>query len=75
MASTMLHLGHRDRHPILDVRALESLGFVQKNPYYDFDLWWEYVVECRRLADKHGVDMRTLDRALWQWPNDPSETH
>jgi hypothetical protein len=66
MASCVLHFGHRDRYPILDVRALESLGFSQPNPRYDFDFWWDYVVACRRLADDHRVDMRTLDRALWQ---------
>ena len=73
-ASTVLHFGHRDRYPILDVRALESLGFTQKNAYYDFDFWWDYVTICRRLADEHEMDMRTLDRALWQWSKERALT-
>jgi hypothetical protein len=36
-------------------------------PYYDFDLWWCYVCTCREIAAQAGVDMRTLDRALWQY--------
>lgn len=73
-ASTVLHFGHRDRYPILEVRALESLGFTQKDASYEFDFWWDYVTTCRRLADEHKVDMRTLDRALWQWSKERAQT-
>jgi hypothetical protein len=66
-ASVLLHFGHRDRYPILDVRALEALGSREPASGYSFDFWWAYVLECRRLADAARVDMRTLDRALWQW--------
>jgi hypothetical protein len=66
-ASVLLHFGHRGRYPILDVRALEALGSKEPARGYSFDFWWAYVLECRRLADAAGVDMRTLDRALWQW--------
>ena len=65
-ASVLLHFAHADPYPILDVRALWSLGF-DKAPAYSFEFWWQYVQECRELAHKHGVDMRTLDRALWQY--------
>lgn len=65
-ASVLLHFGSRDPYPILDFRALWSMG-VETPPLYTFSYWWEYVQECRRLAEEAGVSMRTLDRALWQY--------
>lgn len=67
MASVLLHFGHKDPYPILDFRALWSLGCEQEPAYYSFDLWWSYVVCCRDLREKAGTTMRTLDRALWQY--------
>jgi hypothetical protein len=72
VASVILHFCHRDRYPILDFRAFESLG-IAPMPRITFDLWWEYVQCCRTLADRHGVDMRTLDRALWQYSKKPGD--
>lgn len=66
-ASVLLHLGHKDRYPILDVRALWSLGVDKPPPYYAFEFWSAYVEMCRSLADEAGVPMRTFDRALWQY--------
>jgi hypothetical protein len=65
-ASVILHLYHKDRYPILDFRALWSLGQVVPK-VYTFEYWWPYVEFCRGLADHAKVDMRTLDRALWQY--------
>lgn len=70
-ASVLLHLAHRDPYPILDFRALWSLGVDAQPSYYSFELWERYVQRCRELAMEAGVDMRTLDRALWQY----SSTH
>src|SRR5690606_2956835 len=41
MASVILHFCHRDPYPILDVRALWSLGIPEGEPKsgYDFALW------------------------------------
>lgn len=65
-ASVLLHFGHRDPYPILDYRALESLG--QSRPAaYSMPFWLAYLEATRRLAIENDVDMRTLDRALWQW--------
>lgn len=72
-ASVLLHFAHRDRYPILDFRALEALG-VDGRQNYSFELWWEYVKICRALADKAGVTMRTLDRAMWWWSKTSSAT-
>lgn len=68
-ASTLIHFAHRARYPILDVRALWSLGIPKAPRFYSFSFWWEYVLACRSLASAAGVDMRTLDRALWQYSN------
>lgn len=66
-ASAILHFCHREPYPILDVRALWSLSIEQRNPYYPFHFWWEYVGCCRAFANERGVTMRILDRALWQY--------
>jgi len=65
MASVILHWCHADPYPILDFRALWSLG-LDPLPPYDFDLWRAYTGHCRGLAAA-GVTMRDLDRALWQY--------
>ena len=63
-ASVLLHFGSKDPYPILDVRALWSLG-IEKAPPYKFDFWWVYVSYCRDVAQRHKISMRCLDRALW----------
>jgi len=65
-ASVVLHLYHRDPYPLLDVRALWSVG-VDASSKYTFDLWSQYVTYCRKLVDRSGAQMRGLDRALWQY--------
>lgn len=64
IASVILHFFHAEEYPILDFRALESVGVKVPRPY-TFRFWWEYVEFCRDLADRTVRDMRTLDRALW----------
>jgi hypothetical protein len=64
-ASVLLHFAHPGDYPILDVRALESLG-VRGRSVYPVSFWLEYRVACRDLAARHGVSLRTLDKALWQ---------
>jgi len=69
VASTLLHLCHADSYPIIDFRALWSLGYENKPPY-SLGLWFEYVETCRKIARKSGLGMRTVDRALWQYSNE-----
>lgn len=66
-ASVILHFCHQDPYPILDVRALWSLGVEKPRSRHGFDLWWTFTRACRRLARRAGCSMRTLDRALWQY--------
>ena len=65
-ASVILHFFHRDCYPILDVRALWSASGDEPSQY-SFEFWWRYVEFCRKTAQTVGVDMRTLDKALWQY--------
>jgi hypothetical protein len=67
-ASVVLHFVCRTRYPILDRRALESLGYVSQRTTYTEAFWGDYVRTCRALARENGVTMRVLDRALWAWP-------
>jgi hypothetical protein len=64
-ASVLLHFAMPDRYPILDMRALDSLGTTGRTGY-PVAFWLEYVEACRSLAARHGVSLRTLDKALWQ---------
>ena len=64
-ASTLLYFVFPDEYPILDVRALESLG-VKPRSVYPVGFWLGYLSACRCLARRAGVDIRTLDKALWQ---------
>lgn len=65
-ASAILHLFHQEPYPILDFRALWAVG-LNAPKKYSFSFWWEYVEFCRSVAKRNLVDMRTLDRALWQY--------
>jgi hypothetical protein len=64
-ASTLLYVAFPDDYPILDVRALESLG-VKSRSTYPVSFWLAYLEACRTLARRAGVSLRTLDKALWQ---------
>ncbi len=65
-ASVILHFCHKDPYPIIDYRALWSVS-LELPSQYGFELWWCYADFCRKIAQKNHVDMRTLDRALWQY--------
>jgi hypothetical protein len=66
-ASVLLHLARPRLFPIIDFRALWSLGIDEPLAYHSFRFWWAYVQACRALATDAGVSMRRLDRALWQY--------
>lgn len=64
-ASAILHLFHKDPYPILDFCALWSVGI--EDYKYSSAFWLDYVHFCRDIAHRNQVDMRTLDKALWQY--------
>lgn len=65
-ASTLLHFCDSRAYPILDFRALWSLGYA-KPPRYTMPFWLEYLEFTRLLAERLSVPIRTVDRALWQY--------
>ena len=67
MASVILHFCHRDPYPILDFRALWSLGAEEPASGYNSDFWQQYTTTCRALAAEAACPLRTLDRALWAY--------
>ena len=64
-ASAILHLFHRAPYPILDFRALWSVGL--EDYRYSSAFWLDYTHFCRDIASRNQINMRTLDRALWQF--------
>ena len=65
-ASTLLHFCDERPYPILDYRALWSLGF-RDPPHYSTEFWLEYLAYTRGLAKRLKIDIRALDQALWQY--------
>jgi hypothetical protein len=65
-ASVILHFCDRRPYPILDYRALWSLGY-RKPPAYTFAFWMAYTRFTRELSQATGHSMRTVDKALWQY--------
>jgi len=65
-ASTLLHFCDKRPYPILDYRALWSLGH-DKAPRYTMDFWLEYLAFTRTLSRRLKMDIGNLDRALWQY--------
>jgi hypothetical protein len=66
MASAILTSLDQKRYTIIDWRALEALGVPDWDITLNFYLE-HYFPECRRLARAAGVNLRTVDRALWGW--------
>jgi hypothetical protein len=65
-ASTILHYTSGFAYPVLDFRALWSLGY-EVPPKYDFDFWNDYTNFCRKASKQYKVSIRKFDKALWQY--------
>ena len=66
VASVILHFAFPNEYPILDFRAIWSLGWKQpKN--YTFDFWQKYCNEMKKISKQTGEDIRTIDKALWEY--------
>lgn len=68
-ASVILHFCDQGQYPVLDFRALWSLGHARP-PAYNVNLWLAYTEYARRMAATGGHSMRTVDRALWQFSSE-----
>ena len=66
VASVILHFAFLNRYPILDFRAIWSLGLPQPKSY-NFKFWQEYVAVFRNLLQATGLPARTVDRGLWMY--------
>jgi hypothetical protein len=71
VASTLLHFAFPRLYPILDWRALESLG-QPRHSTYSTAFWLSYLGACRQIARENHVHIRTLDKALWQHSREAS---
>lgn len=68
IASTLLHFAYPDRYPILDYRALRSLGHGRRT-VYPIAFAVRYFAACRELRNAHDSipSLRFLDKALWTY--------
>jgi len=70
MASAILTAINPMKYTVVDFRAMAALGAPDVD-YYNLNFYLtEYLPQCQRLALNNGVDMRTVDRALWSWSAD-----
>jgi hypothetical protein len=65
VASAIMTAIDPKRYTILDFRALFSLGV--ERTFTSVGFYLSYLAACRRIAKSVRVDLRTLDRALWQY--------
>lgn len=68
-ASTILHFAFPNKYPILDFRVLEAIKW-EKPSQYNFVFWQKYCSHLRKLAADIKIDLRVLDKALWQMSKD-----
>ncbi|MDO8558351.1 MAG: hypothetical protein Q7S09_04165 [bacterium] len=66
VASVILHFAFPERYPILDFRALWSLGW-ELPKSYNFRFWAKYCDKIRSIAMESSLSIRTVDKALWQY--------
>jgi len=72
VASVILHFTFPSSYPILDFRALESLG-IEKPKSYNFNFWQRYCERVREIAKNVQEDIRTVDKALWAYSQEYSK--
>jgi hypothetical protein len=72
VASAILMCIYPKTFTVIDFRALEGLGTKSTNRSIDY--YFAYNEACLDLAKTHGVTLRELDRALWQWSRERRTT-
>ena len=65
-ASAIMHFAFHKKYPIIDRYALETLGIGEPQSRNLERYWNDYQKSCCIWAEEYNVDLRTLDRALWQ---------
>jgi len=66
-ATAILHWMCPNVYPIIDFRVVGALGKPEPSSYEDINFYLAIAKEVRSLARRHGLDLRTIDRALWAW--------
>jgi len=66
MASSFMHFAFDNEFPVIDRRALSTLG-VPKDKGIGKGVWELYCTKCRGWAKYYRISLRELDRALWQF--------
>jgi len=64
-ATALLTVAFPEHHTVLDIRSTEAL--LRLKEWDGHGGYPAYLVVCRAIAKRLKVDLRTLDRALWQW--------
>jgi hypothetical protein len=72
MASAVLTALFPNVYTVCDVRASEALG---QRDLSSLRYYVAYLTACARMAAEHGVSLRDLDRANWQWSKEQSNKH
>ncbi|TSC88858.1 MAG: Uncharacterized protein G01um10143_755 [Parcubacteria group bacterium Gr01-1014_3] len=67
MASVILHFAFPEQYPVLDFRVLWSIGWGKPPASYTFQYWKKYFIYIREISKNVGLDIRTVDKALWQY--------
>jgi hypothetical protein len=66
IASALLHFAFPSKYPILDFRAIWSLGW-EKPTVYSFDFWRSYCDKINTISQEVDLPIRTVDKALWEY--------
>jgi hypothetical protein len=66
-ATAILHWFRPSDTPILDQRIVRALGHRLPKDWENIDFYREIAGEIVREARRAGVNLRTMDRALWVW--------
>lgn len=66
-AVALLHWMRPDRFPMIDIRVVDALGITLPANWEDIHFYSSLADRIRQHADILGVDLRTMDRALWVW--------
>jgi hypothetical protein len=65
-ASAILTCIYPDRFTVLDELAIRPLGIYRK-VNFDIEFYDLYLAECRKNQHEYGIELRSLDRAFWEW--------
>lgn len=73
VASAILHFSFPDIYSIMDVRAIESLGWDQPKSFDNYEYWKKYFRKIQEIAKNVNESIRTVDKALWMWSKEHSQ--